>query len=128
MPFCRLLLALTFAIPALAQTRATAAPQPQRQPPAPSPQLLQDGQVTFRLLAPHATNVELAGDIYQGLPRTGTKLAPPSSIPMTKGPDGTWNGTSIAAFVPGAWRYHFRVDGMDVPDPRNVLSSPFKRY
>ncbi len=126
MPCCRLLLALTFAVPAVAQTPATASPPPQRQPPAPSPQLLPDGKVTFRLLAPKATSVELAGDIYQGLPRTGTTLAPPSSIPMSKGPDGVWTGTSVAGFLPGAWRYHFRVDGMDVPDPRNVLSSPFQ--
>ena len=126
MPCCRLLLALAFAVPAVAQTPATASPPPQRQPPAPSPQLLPDGKVTFRLLAPKATSVELAGDIYQGLPRTGTTLAPPSSIPMSKGPDGVWTGTSVAGFLPGAWRYHFRVDGMDVPDPRNVLSSPFQ--
>ncbi len=127
MPFCRLLLALSFALPAAAQTPATTVPPPQRQPPAPSPQLLADGKVTFRLLAPHAASVELAGDIYQGLPRTGTKLAPPSSIPMTKDNDGLWTGTSTASFLPGAWRYHFRVDGMDVPDPRNVLSSPYQR-
>ena len=127
MPSCLLLLALTFALPAAAQTTATAAPPPQRQPPAPSPQLLPDGKVTFRLLAPRATSVELAGDIYQGLPRTGTTLAPPSSIPMTRNPEGLWTGTSKAAFLPGAWRYHFRVDGMEIPDPRNVLSSPFQR-
>jgi enterochelin esterase-like enzyme len=126
MPFCRLLLALTFALPVAAQTATTPAPPQQRQPPAPSPQLLPNGKVTFRLLAPHATSVELAGDIYQGLPRAGTTLAPPSSIPMTKGPDGLWTGTSITPFLPGAWRYHFRVDDMDVPDPRNVLSSPFQ--
>jgi enterochelin esterase-like enzyme len=126
MQSCLLLLALTCALPAAAQTAATAPPQ-QRQPPAPSPQLRADGKVTFRLLAPHANSVELAGDIYQGLPRTGTTLAPPSSIPMTKDAEGLWIGTSEAAFLPGAWRYHFRVDGMDVPDPRNVLSSPFQR-
>jgi enterochelin esterase-like enzyme len=126
MPFRRLFLALIITLPAAAQTPATAVPPQQRQPPAPSPQLLPDGKVTFRLLAPNATSVELAGDIYQGLPRTGTTLAPPSSIPMTKDPDGLWTGTSTAAFLPGAWPYHFQVDGMDVPDPRNVLSSPFQ--
>ena len=77
-------------------------------------------------MAPKAASVELAGDIYQGLPRTGATLATPSSIPMSKGVDGVWTGTSIASFLPGAWRYHFRVDGMDVPDPRNVLSSPYQ--
>ncbi len=126
MPFCRLLFALTFALPAAAQTSAAAVPPPQRQLPAPSPQILSDGKVTFRLLAPHATLVELSGDIYQGLPRTGSTLATPSSIPMTKDPGGLWTGTSTSAFLPGAWRYHFRVDGMDVPDPRNVLLSPFQ--
>lgn len=127
MSVCRLLLAVSLAVAAAAQTPAHTAPAPQRQPPATSPQLLSDGRVTFRFLAPHATSVELAGDIYQGLPRTGTTLAPPASIPMTKGPDGLWTGTSTSAFLPGAWRYHFRVDGMEVPDPRNVLSSPYQR-
>ncbi len=126
MPFFRLLLALTLAVRVAAQSPAPAAPPPQHQPPAPSPQLLSDGKVTFRLLAPHATSVELSGDIYQGLPRTGNTLAAAASIPMTKDADGLWTGTSTAAFIPGAWRYHFRVDGMDVPDPRNVLSSPFQ--
>lgn len=126
MPLRRLLLALIIALPTAAQTPATAHPPQQRQTPASYPELLPDGKVTFRLFAPHATSVELAGDIYQGLPRSGSTLAPPSSIPMTKGSDGTWSGTSTVAFLPGAWRYHFRVDGMDVPDPRNVLSSPFQ--
>ncbi len=124
MPLCCHLLALTFVLTIAAQTPVTTAPQPQRLPPAPSPQLLQSGKVTFRLLAPHATSVELAGDIYQGLPHPGTMLAAPSSIAMTKDSEGLWTGTSMAAFLPGAWRYHFRVDGMDVPDPRNVLTSP----
>ncbi len=126
MPFRRMFLALIIVFPASAQTHATAIPPPQRQPPAQSPQLLPDGKVTFRLLAPHATSVELAGDIYQGLPRTGVNLAPHTFIPTTKDPDGLWTGTSTAPFLPGAWRYHFRVDGMDVPDPRNVLSSPYR--
>ncbi|MBW4039568.1 MAG: esterase [Acidobacteria bacterium] len=110
----------------MGQTAAPAAPPQLRQPPAPSPQLLPDGRVTFRLLAPHATSVAVAGDIYQGLPRAGTTLAPPSSIPMNKGSDGVWTGTSTSSFLPGAWRYHFRVDSMDVPDPRNVRSSPLQ--
>ncbi|MBW4040482.1 MAG: hypothetical protein HIU91_16835 [Acidobacteria bacterium] len=78
-------------------------------------------------MAPHATSVELAGDVYQGLPRTGTKLALPSAIPMVKGADGLRTGASTAAGLPGARRYHFRVDGMDVPDPCNVRVSRFRR-
>ena len=127
MPFRLILLALTLALPVAAQTPPAGTPPLQRQPPAPSPERLPNGSVTFRLLAPQAKSVQLAGDIYQGLPRTGKTLAPASSIPMTKGSDGLWTGTSNAAFLPGAWRYHFNVDGMDVPDPRNVLSSPFQR-
>lgn len=124
--FWRLGLALGFALPLAAQTLKVDVPPVLKTPATPSPQVLSDGRVTFRLMAPHATSVELAGDVYQGLPRTGTKLAPPSTIPMVKGADGLWTGTSTAAFAPGAWRYHFLVDGMDVPDPRNVQASPFQ--
>lgn len=45
---------------------------------------------------------------------------------MEKGPDGVWSGTSALPMKPGAWRYHFVVDGMTVVDSRNVNTSPYQ--
>jgi enterochelin esterase family protein len=45
---------------------------------------------------------------------------------MTKGADGIWSGTSTLPVKPGAWRYHFVVDGMTVLDSRNVNTSPYQ--
>ncbi len=74
----------------------------------------------------------MGGDINQGLVReaSATSGAPGSAgrpgIPMTKGPDGVWSGTSALPMKPGAWRYHFVVDGMTVVDSSNVNTSPFQ--
>ncbi len=101
-----------------------------RPPPLVSPQIAEDGKVTFRILAPQASAVTVGGDIRQGLnsetsaPAAGS--SPAAGIPMTKGPDGVWSGTSTLPMKPGAWRYHFVVDGMTVLDSRNVNTSPFQ--
>ena len=90
-----------------------------------SPQIATDGRVTFRIFAPKAGTVTLAGDINQGLqPDENAKST--TGIVMTKDPDGVWAGTSSLPMKPGAWRYHFSVDGMDVVDSSNVDTSPFQ--
>jgi enterochelin esterase family protein len=45
---------------------------------------------------------------------------------MTKGLDGVWSGSSALPMKPGAWRYHFVVDGMTVVDSNNVNTSPYQ--
>ena len=101
-----------------------------RAAPLVSPQVASDGRVTFRILAPQATTVTVGGDIKQGLqretPAPGTTAANTVGIAMTKGPDGIWTGTSALPMKPGAWRYHFVVDGMNVVDSRNVNTSPYQ--
>ena len=99
--------------------------------PLVSPQVESDGRVTFRLLAPQATSVALAGDIAQGLNRDPNATTAPTAvagIPMTKGADGVWTGTSVLPMKPGAWRYHFQVDGMSVVDSANLRTSPFQTH
>ena len=121
---------------ACAQAPAIPAGAPPARPsgrPAPvvSPQLADDGRVTFRVYAPQATGVTLAGDIAQGVMRdgamqgTGAQILT-AAIPMTKGADGVWSGTSALPIKPGAWRYHFAVDGMSIVDSRNVNISPYQ--
>lgn len=93
-----------------------------------SPEILSDGRVTFRILAPQAAAVTVTGDITGGLvPATGTPAAPAAPgapVPMSKGENGVWSGTTLRAVKPGAWRYNFNVDGVVTVDSRNVRSSP----
>jgi enterochelin esterase family protein len=84
-----------------------------RGPRVVSPELSADGKVTFRILAPQADTVKLAGsdipDIGQG-------------ADMSKDPNGVWQVT-LDPVKPGAYRYNFNVDGVSVIDPRNPSTS-----
>jgi len=85
-----------------------------RQGPAvSSPEVSADGRITFRLHAPNADKVRLsAGD----LPSKGLKPE------MTRGTNGVWELT-VGPFDPGAYRYSFNLDGVNVVDPRNPRTS-----
>jgi enterochelin esterase family protein len=72
-----------------------------------SPEVLADGRVTFRLLAPKATEVLVQGN-WEG----GRGLA------MTKDDSGLWSVTT-AALQPELWAYTFSVDGVRALDPNN---------
>ncbi len=96
-----------------------------RRAPLVSPQVEADRRVTFRLMAPHATEVKLGGDISQSFQRAADG-SPGPGVEMTKGADGVWTGTSTNPMKSGAWRYHFVVDGMNVVDPANVDVSPYQ--
>lgn len=68
-----------------------------------------DNRITFRIYAPHATDVRLGGtDIPEGLRKD----------PMTKEITGVW-GVTVGPVLPGAYRYNFIVDDVPVIDPRN---------
>ena len=68
------------------------------------PRVYPDGRVAFRLAAPDATKVQLAGAV----------VAAP--LDMAKGQDGAWTVT-IPAPPPGFHYYWFTVDGVQVNDP-----------
>jgi enterochelin esterase family protein len=102
---------------------------PRSRAPLVSPQIEPDGRVIFRIFAPQAASVALAGDLSQGLnrdPSATTASTAAAGILMTKGADGTWTGTSALPMKPGAWRYHFMVDGTTVIDPANLRTSPYQ--
>src|SRR5947209_4473638 len=93
--------------PFIAQTAAGSPATPSRRPAPVSPQTANDGRVTFRVFAPQASTVTLGGDINQGLnsepgPDRGASAASSTAagIPMTKGADGIWSGTSILPMKP----------------------------
>ena len=75
-----------------------------------SPEIAADGSVIFRLRAPEAVSVAVAGSWQPGF------TAPPT--PMTKGDDGIWQVT-IKDLKPEYWTYNFVLDGVRIPDPGN---------
>jgi len=73
-------------------------------PAVKSPEVSADGQITFRLRAPNATEVFVN---FSG--RTA----------MTKDDQGIWSATTAKAFEPDYYGYTFIVDGVTLPDPSN---------
>jgi enterochelin esterase family protein len=73
-----------------------------------SPVVSADRHVTFRLLAPNASEVTLTGDWLGTTP-------PPK---LTKDERGVWSIT-LGPFEPSIYIYSFTVDGLAIPDPVN---------
>ena len=72
-----------------------------------SPEVMTDKRVVFRIFAPKADEVRLAGtDIPQN--REG--------LVMTKAGNGVWEIT-VGPLPPGSYRYNFNIDGVPVIDP-----------
>jgi len=105
-----------------------------------SPEILADGRVTFRIMAPQATAVTVTGDVNGSLVPGAAPVAPPApaapgapglgraggppAVTMVKSESGVWSGTTTRAVKPGAWRYNFNVDGVTTVDARNTRTSP----
>jgi enterochelin esterase-like enzyme len=87
---------------------------PARPQPVVSPEVAADRSVTFRLLAPNATEVRLTGGDIPG------NAAPGKA--MMKGENGVWEIT-LGPLGAGAYRYNFNVNGVTVADPRNPVHS-----
>jgi len=94
----------------------SASAQPRGGPQGPqvvSPEVSTDRRVTFRILAPKAEAVRLAGSDIPGNNQGAV---------MTKGTNGVWEVT-LGPIDPGAYRYNFNVDGVSVIDPRSSAIS-----
>lgn len=78
-----------------------------------SPEINEDGTVTFRLMGPDASEVAISGS---WMPSEG--LAPAAQA-MQKGEDGIWTHTT-ETLQPGFYRYSFSVDGVRAVDPSNA--------
>jgi enterochelin esterase-like enzyme len=79
--------------------------------PAPprSPEVLSDGRVVFRLLAPTSTSAALGGDFPIG-----------TNVAMTKDDKGVWSVT-VGPLAADFYSYFFTVDGVRTLDWRNVF-------
>ncbi len=73
-----------------------------------SPEVSDDGHITFRIFAPKASEVTLTGDWLGSTP-------PPS---LSKDEQGVWSVT-LGPFEPSIYIYSFTVDGVAIPDPIN---------
>ncbi|MDR2292399.1 MAG: esterase [Prevotellaceae bacterium] len=87
-----------------------------------SPEINADNTVTFRLNAPQAMKIELAGDFIPTQKReTPMGLVDmPGSVELTKNDKGVWEYTTPEPLSPELYSYTFVVDGVKVTDPGNV--------
>jgi len=126
-------ISLAFGSAALAQPAPLPPPQPRPVastiPVVVSPEVAADRHVTFRIYAPDAKAVTIGGEFVsqgnaiQGPPGDMT-TGPTPQIPMTKGANGVWSGTTTDVIRPGVYRYYFVVDGVPTLDSRNTVMSP----
>ena len=72
-----------------------------------SPEVSADRHVTFRLLAPKATEVSVSGEFMQG------------SKAMLKADNGVWSVT-VGPIEPEIYHYNFTIDGVRTIDPGNA--------
>lgn len=112
----RLLSALTLLslLATLPPALAADAPARRARPPVVlSPELQTERQVTFRLLAPKASEVILLGQWPNG------------RAPLTKDTNGVWTAT-VGPVPAGVWEYSFQVDGLTMLDPGNPAIKPMR--
>jgi enterochelin esterase-like enzyme len=100
--FLLILLAVIFTVQINAQN--------QRGPRVVSPEIQPGNKVTFRLLAPDATNVTISGN---WMPGWGTQ------VDMVKGDSGIWSATT-EVLAPEFYTYSFNVNGVKTLDVQNV--------
>src|SRR5512139_3294731 len=83
--------------------------------PLNSPDVRDDRTVTFRLKAPEARTVSLAGVAIL------TALGQEKPVPFQKGADGVWSLT-VGPLPPDMYIYYLVVDGVQVADPNNTVA------
>src|SRR5690606_28151190 len=98
------------AAPAAASTQPPPAAPRTARPSNSSPEIHEDRKVTFRLTAPAATEVTVAGQSI-------------GKHPLTKGEKGAWTVT-VGPVEPGVWEYSLYVNGVQMIDPGNSDQKP----
>jgi enterochelin esterase-like enzyme len=102
----RIVVALLVVFSATAQAQDAARPAAPRPPRVASPEVAPDHKVTFRLLAPRASEVLLSGEFMRGNQR------------LQKDGQGVWTAT-VGPLEPEIYHYNFTIDGVRTIDPGN---------
>jgi enterochelin esterase-like enzyme len=89
--------------------------QPAASSPVVSPDVGADRKVTFRLRSPNVKDVKISGDFT------------PKDVAMTADAQGVWSYTT-SPLEPGFYGYYFKVDGVRIPDPGNLLITSGAQY
>jgi len=78
--------------------------------------------VTFRLMAPEATKVEITGDFLptQKMQTPYGEYDAPGVAALTKNAQGVWEFTTPEPLAPELYSYTLIVDGVKIIDPGNV--------
>jgi len=97
---------LTFSLFLFTITTASARARAQGNTAIVSPEVANDGRVTFRLLAPKAFSVTVSGDFG-------------SDAKMTKGENGVWSVT-VGPLQPEEYVYYYLLDSVRMRDPNNA--------
>jgi enterochelin esterase family protein len=95
----------------LAMLATTAQPSLGATPPVRSPEVAPDRMVTFRLRAPYAKQVTVAGGFGR------------DKVVLNKDGEGVWFAT-VGPVAPGVHEYSFTVDGLRMLDPANPHTKP----
>lgn len=87
-----------------------------------SPDIHEDGTVTFRLKAPKAVKVQVTGDFLptQKVKTPFGEFDAPGMADLTEGKEGVWEFTTPEPLAPELYSYTFVVDGLRINDPSNV--------
>lgn len=88
-----------------------------------SPEIHPDNTVTFRLMSPMSSHVEVSGDFLP--PKTVTtpwgQHEIEGTLPMERDSTGMWSATTPSPVAPELYLYSFIVDGLRTTDPANVF-------
>ncbi len=114
--FVLFMAAAVMSLGAMAQQALWGAPQ------IVSPEVHPDKTVTFRLVAPNASEVKVTGDFLptEKIKTPFGEFDGPGSAALTKNDKGVWEFTSDV-LSPELYSYSFIVDGFKTADPSNVF-------
>lgn len=90
--------------------------------PLVSPEIHENGTVTFRLRAPKAVKVQVTGDFLapQKVKTPGGEFEVPGVADLVENKEGVWEYTTPQPLAPELYGYTFLVDGLKINDPNNV--------
>lgn len=89
-----------------------------------SPQINPDNTVTFRLMSPTSSHVEVTGDFLppQAMTAPWGEHEIPGTLYMERDSAGVWTATTPAPVAPDIYIYSFIADGLRTTDPANVYT------